>query len=252
MSPRSVRTALVLPVVALLGVTAAACDDPGGLEGAGATPSAVGPARLWPELPPATNDRQDDLGDAEPETVPGIKAPEADLREADALAVVQAEVRAHPGGAGEQSGEDALPEGIAAKILACEGQAGDKDCPVLAPYYRDLTGNGRDELILGINLGDRDAYGIGIRVYTHDTEGSGRLLRIMSTTQPVISAELAGQDLIVRSPAHFGGYEFRDVWSWDAASRSMLPTRMEIVRAPDADGPSRPALSDAPTPTDPH
>ncbi|SDJ78280.1 hypothetical protein [Streptomyces indicus] len=244
---RSARAALVLPVVALLAVSAAGCGSAGGLKSAGATPSAVGPARLWPELPPARNDTQEDLGDATPEVVPGIKIPDGDLHRVNALAVVQAEVRAHPG---EETGQDAMPAEIAAKILACEGRAGDKGCPVMTAYYRDLTGSGKDELIVGIDLGDRDQYGIGIRVYTQD---DGRLVRIMSTTQPVISAELAGRDLIVRAPAQFAGYEFRDVWSWDARARSMLPTRMEIVRAPGPSGeprsPRTPEPSPAPTAT---
>ncbi|MFI6942357.1 hypothetical protein ACIBI4_24045 [Streptomyces sp. NPDC050418] len=237
--PRPVRTALVLPVLAVLVASAAGCGSAGGLESAGATPSAVGPARLWPELPPARNDTQDDLGDAKPEVVPGIKVPGGDLRKVDALAVVRAEVRANPD---EASGQDAMPAEIRTKILGCEGKAGDKGCPVLTAYYRDLTGSGKDELIVGIDLGNKDEFGIGIRIYTQD---EGRLVRIMSTSQPVISAELAGRDLIVRSPAQFAGYEFRDVWSWDATARSMLPTRMEIVRAPGASAKPRPASPSA-------
>ncbi|WP_199552611.1 hypothetical protein [Streptomyces sp. N35] len=236
MKPRS--AALVLPAVALLAATAVGCGSAGGLKSAGATPSAVGPARLWPELPPARSDTQDDLGDVKPEVVPGIKVPDGDLHRVNALAVVQAEVRAHPD---EATGQDAMPAEIRTKILDCEGKAGDKGCPVMTAYYRDLTGSGKDELIVGIDLGDRDAYGIGIRAYTQD---EGRLVRIMSTTQPVISAELAGRDLILRSPAQFAGYEFRDVWSWDGSARSMLPKRMEIVKAPGAS--PRAGLSETP------
>ncbi len=244
MPVRSVRTALALTAVALLAACAAGCGNAGGLKSAGATPSAVGPARLWPELPPAKNDAQDNLGDAKPEVVPGVDVPDGDLHKVNALAVVQAEVRAHPG---EASGQDAMPAEIASKILACEGKAGDKGCPVLTAYYRDLTGSGKDELIVGIDLGDRDAYGIGIRIYTQD---EGRLVRIMSTSQPVISAELTGQSLILRSPAQFAGYEFRDVWSWDGSARAMLPTRMEIVRAPGPSGAPRPGLTTgSPSPT---
>nr|WP_236070497.1 hypothetical protein [Streptomyces polyasparticus] len=242
MTVRPARTALALCAVALLTATAVGCGGAGGLQSAGPTPSAVGPARLWPELPPAKNDTQDDLAEAKPEVVPGIEVPDGDLHRVDALAVVQAEVRAHPD---EASGQDAMPSEIAARILACEGKAGDKGCPVLSAYYRDLTGSGKDELIVGIDLGNRDDFGIGIRAYTQD---DGRLVRIMSTTQPVISAELAGRDLILRSPAPFAGYELRDVWSWDGTARSMLPTRMEIVKAP---GPSAtPQRSAAPSPAE--
>ncbi|MGW1926746.1 hypothetical protein ACWCQ0_48610 [Streptomyces massasporeus] len=95
----------------------------------------------------------------------------------------------------------------------------------MRPYYRDLTGNGRDELIVGIRMPDQQ---VGVRVYLAE---NGGLTRIMATVDQVISVELAGRDLIMRvSSAGIPGYEYRTAWSWDEQQHSMLPTRDEIVR----------------------
>ncbi|QES08360.1 hypothetical protein DEJ44_23920 [Streptomyces venezuelae] len=215
----------------------------GGLASAGPTPTAVGPVRLWPDLPPATNPPVD-YGESDTQRVPGIDLPDNDVHSLDAVAVVAAEVRAHPG---TYSGADGLYEQTARAILAC-GTA-PAACPVMRPYYRDLTGNGRDELIIGIRMPDQQ---VGVRVYLAE---NGGLTRIMATVDQVISVELAGRDLIMRvGSAGIPGYEYRTAWSWDEQQHSMLPTRDEIVRVkPAGSGPSTvPAprlVSPTPTPT---
>ncbi|CAM5695597.1 hypothetical protein SCALM49S_01574 [Streptomyces californicus] len=114
--------------------------------------------------------------------------------------------------------------------------------PGPAPHHRDLTGDGRDELVLGIRMPDRQ---LAVRVDMPDGE---RLIRIMSTYDAVISVELAGHDVIMRAPSAIPGYEYRTAWSWDDRQRAMLPTRDEILRTPDhrkapkpTTGPSSPA-----------
>ncbi|MEU6978811.1 MULTISPECIES: hypothetical protein [unclassified Streptomyces] len=222
MRPRGVHLigAAAVPAAVLLGALAlAGCGNQGELKSAGPTPTAVGPVRLWPDVPPATNPPID-YGESDTERVPGIDVPDNDVHSVDAVAVVQAEVRAH---GDARSGADGLYEQTTRAIEACTTDH--KDCPVLAPYYRDLTGNGRDELIVGIRMPDQQ---LGVRVYLAE---NGGLTRIMSTVDQVISVELAGRDLIMRvSSAGIPGYEYRTAWSWDEQQRTMLPARDEIVR----------------------
>ncbi|WP_329116054.1 hypothetical protein [Streptomyces sp. NBC_01353] len=225
------------PLVAAVALAAAAplvlsgCGGVGGLESAGPTPTAVGPVRLWPDLPPASEPPLD-YGETDTQSVPGIKAPDNDVHRVDAVAVVRAEVNAHPD---TYSGADGMYEETARQIGRCTTEPA--KCPVMQPYYRDLTGNGRDELIVGIRMPDQQ---VGLRVYLAENDG---LTRVMSTIDQVISVELAGRDVIVRAAsAGIPGYEYRTAWSWDEQQRAMLPTRDEIVRV------KPPVPSPSPTP----
>ncbi|MFJ7064915.1 hypothetical protein [Streptomyces sp. NPDC101115] len=235
----SAATATAAVPVAALGALALAlaavltgCGGQGELQSSGRTPSAVGPVRLWPDLPPATNPPID-YGETDTQRVPGIEVPDNDVHTVDAVAVVQAEVR---GNEESRSGPDGMYEETVRAVQDC-GKDEDKGkdttkgkgkravCPILKPYYRDLTGNGRDELIVGIRMPDQQ---LGVRVYLAE---NGGLTRIMSTVDQVVSVELAGRDLIMRvSSAGIPGYEYRTAWSWDEQQRSMLPARDEIVR----------------------
>ncbi|MER6775361.1 MULTISPECIES: hypothetical protein [unclassified Streptomyces] len=215
---------LALPLLPLLPLLAA-CGDTGGPVGAGPAPTASGPVHLWPErkgasVPPA------EPGGAPPEYVQGLPPVTGqNVHQVDPVALVQAELAAHPG---TDVGPDGMPPETVAAIKAC-GQAGQprEKCPVLAPYYRDLTGNGVDELVVGIEMPDRM---MSVRAYTADPDG--RLNRIMATTQTLVTVELAGQDVILRMPSGNPGYELITAWSWDERQRTMLPTREQIVRLP--------------------
>ncbi|MCB5182008.1 hypothetical protein [Streptomyces antimicrobicus] len=225
------RPSTVAVGAALLPLTllTAACNNTGGLDAAGATPTASGPVHLWPgrqgaTVPPA------DPGGAPPEYVKGIPPVQnEDVHAVDPVALVQAEVKNHPKA---EVGPDGMPRGTAEAIAKCQavGQQ-TPQCPVLSPYYRDLTGNGKDELIIGIELPDRM---LSVRVYTADPDG--RLNRIMATTETAVSVELAGRDVIVRVPSGNPGYELITAWSWDEKQRTMLPTREQIVRVPQNQG----------------
>ncbi|MGY4389599.1 hypothetical protein ACVWXB_002898 [Streptomyces sp. TE12347] len=218
----------LLPLLALVPLLAG-CGDAGGLVSAGSTPTASGPVHLWPDrrgasVPPA------DPGGAPPEYVKGIPpVRDQDVHAVDPVALVQAELSAHPN---TEVGADGMPPRTAAAIREC-AKGADKDeeepeaCPVLKPYYRDLTGNGKDELIVGIEFPDKM---MSVRVYTADPDG--RLNRIMATTETVITVELAGGDVILRVPSGNHGYELITAWSWDEKQLTMLPTREQIVRVP--------------------
>jgi hypothetical protein len=197
------------------------CGAAGGLESAGEAPSAVEPKHLWPDLPPASSAPYD-YGEGETARIPGIRVTGGDVRRLDPVAVAQAGLKAKTD---RDSGLDELPDATIRQIEACRTAV--DDCPVLPPYYRDLTGDGRDELVLGIRMPDRQ---LALRVYMPDGD---RLTRIMSTYDAVISVELAGRDVIMRAPSVIPGYEYRTAWSWDNRQRAMLPTRDEILRTPE-------------------
>ncbi|WP_329198253.1 MULTISPECIES: hypothetical protein [unclassified Streptomyces] len=202
---------------------ASACGDPGGLAAAGSAPTARGPVQLWPwrkgaEVPPAPP------GGVPPVYVQGLPlVHDQNVHEVDAVALVQAELRAHRGAV---TGADGMPKETADAIRSCGTEASEK-CPVLTPYYRDLTGNGKDEVIVGIEL---PGSMMSVRAYTADPDG--RLNRIMATTETVIRVELAGQNVVLHVPSGHPGYELITTWSWDEKQRSMMATREQIVRVP--------------------
>ncbi|MEU9979960.1 hypothetical protein [Streptomyces sp. NPDC050856] len=235
-APRAALLLTTSVAVALL----SGCDNAGELQSAGPTPTATGPVRLWPTLPPITSPPID-YGESDTERVPGVAVPDGDVHQVDPVAVVRAEASAHPG---EYSGADGLYAETARQISDCRRKP--KACPVLPPHYRDLTGDGRDELIVGIRMPDQQ---LGLRCYTPERGG---LTRIMSTVDQIVSVELAGRDLVVRVvSAGIPGYEYRTAWSWDAQQRTMLPTRDEIVRVKPVPPPTSPSEPSAPPPSPP-
>ncbi|MFF9057879.1 hypothetical protein ACF09K_04090 [Streptomyces sp. NPDC014882] len=239
--PRPTRTALALAAVALFAPAAAGCGDAGGLRGAGATPTAVSPEKLWPDLPAASSPAFD-IDEVNTEVVKGVAVPADDLHRVDPVEVVRREIAAHPG---DYDGSEAPYRETADRIADCaESGAGRTPCPVLRPYYRDLTGDGRDELALGFRQlpGDLTA----VRVYTVDRH---RLVRIMGWEDAVGAVELAGRSVIIRSPSEVAGYEYRLQWTWDQDQRAMLLTHDEMVRTGGRDDGPRDGRTRPPRPT---
>ncbi|WP_329257374.1 hypothetical protein OG223_35185 [Streptomyces sp. NBC_01478] len=219
MPPR--RPVRIAATVALLLATVAACGDTGALRGAGATPTATSPARLWPNLSPASSPAYD-FDEADTETVKGITVPGDDIREVDPIAVVRAEIAANPS---DYDGSKAPYRGTAERIADCASGGDGTRCPVLKPYYRDLTGDGRDDLTLGFRLLPTKM--TAVRVYTVEKH---RLVRVMANDDAVSGVELAGRSVIIRSPSELAGYEYRVQWTWDADQKAMLLTHDEFLR----------------------
>ncbi|WP_435865161.1 hypothetical protein [Streptomyces spectabilis] len=220
---RSRRSALAAAALALLaGAFTAGCGDPGDLRGAGATPTAVGPTRLWPDLPPASSPLGD-YGTADTEEVKGVRVPGGDLHEVDPVTIVKAQAAAHPD---DYSGPSALYKETVDALKNC-GKKG-RECPVLKAYYRDFTGDGKDDMVIGIRMPEEQ---LAIRVYAME---KGHLTQIMGTSDAVLGVELAGRDLVLRAASDIPGYEYRTAWSWDRHQRAMLPTRDEFLRSSDA------------------
>ncbi|WP_030246251.1 MULTISPECIES: hypothetical protein [unclassified Streptomyces] len=207
--------------LALLLAAAAGCGDAGGLEGAGATPTAIGPARLWPELTPASSPAFE-IGEVNTEVVKGVTVPrDDDIRGVDPVSVVRAEIATQPG---DYDGGKAPYRDTARRMADCGKGPGHGRCPVLRPYYRDLTGDGRDDLTLGFPLlpGKTTA----VRVYTVEKH---RLTRVMAWEDALSGVELAGRSLVIRSPSEVAGYEYRLQWTWDPDQRAMLLTHDEML-----------------------
>ncbi|MFF7794034.1 hypothetical protein [Streptomyces sp. NPDC007991] len=220
-------------MVLLLG-GAVGCGDAGGLEAAGATPTAVGPARLWPELTPASSPAFE-IGEVNTEVVKDVKVPGDDIHRVDPVGVVRAEIAASPG---DYAGDKAPYRDTNRRMADCGRGPGQGRCPVLRPYYRDLTGDGRDDLTLGFRLlpGKTTA----VRVYTVDKH---RLVQVMAWEDALSGVELAGRSVVIRSPSEVAGYEYRLQWTWDRDQRAMLLTQDEMLRT----GPRKHAQKHAPS-----
>lgn len=222
--PPSRRTRVLRrAAVAVLALTAAVgCGDSGELRGAGQTPSAISPARLWPELTPASSPAFD-LGEVDTEVVKGVSVPRDDIRAVDPVAVVRAEIAAHPD---EYQGAEAPYRDTARRMADCgehyrSHRAG---CPILQPYYRDLTGDRRVDLTLGFQLLPEKL--TAVRVYTVYKH---RLVQVMGYDDALSAVELAGRSVIIRSPSEVAGYEYRLQWTWDPDQRAMLLTHDELL-----------------------
>ncbi|MER5952344.1 hypothetical protein ACWCOW_04880 [Streptomyces sp. NPDC001939] len=221
----------------------AGCGDSGELRSAGPTSTAVGPARLWPTLPPASA-AADDYGSGHTEVVKGITAKGDDIHRVNPVDVVRAQAAA----VAASPSPSPSPDNVVG-LNDCGTDAGTK-CPVLKAYYRDLTGDGKDELIVGIRLPKGQ---LAVRCYMFEDH---KLTQIMGTSDAVVSVEIAGRDVILRAVADLPGYEYRTAWSWDAHQRAMLPTRDEILRTgppasptePPRPSPTSPTTSPTPTP----
>ncbi|MET8974400.1 hypothetical protein ABZX85_02160 [Streptomyces sp. NPDC004539] len=218
MSPtRRLRLALVVLLLAAAGV---GCGDAGGLRGAGPTSTANSPERLWPQITPASSPAWD-LDEAETQVMQGITVPGDDIRRVDPVAVVRAEIASDPS---DYAGTKA-PYRDTNRLMDKCGTAGKGECPVLQPYYRDLTGDGRPDLTLGFRLRPGDL--TAVRVYTVE---SHRLVQVMAWEDAVSAVELAGRSVIIRSPSDLADYEYRLQWTWDPEQKAMLLTHDEMLR----------------------
>ncbi|MFJ9150149.1 hypothetical protein ACIRP7_19100 [Streptomyces sp. NPDC102270] len=231
-APRTTRTLTAVTAVALLLAVTSGCGDAGDLVGAGSTPTAISPDRLWPQLTPASSPAFE-IGEVDSEVVAGVPVPGDDIRTVDPVALVRAEIKEDPG---SYAGGGYVA--TARRMADCgkKGAAG-KRCPVLWPYYRDLTGDGREDLTLGFRQLPGNV--TAVRVYTVEKH---RLVRVMHWEDAVSGVELAGRSVIIRSPSEVAGYEYRLQWTWDPQQKSMLLTHDEMLRTG-----SR-ALGDAPSP----
>ncbi|MFC9235368.1 hypothetical protein ACFTZK_02710 [Streptomyces decoyicus] len=142
--------------------------------------------------------------------------PSGDIRKAKLLTVVKAQVAAGSAlGGGPQ-----FDSGTTRKIDACAAEPA--HCPVRKPQYRDLTGDGKAELIVGIEARDQS---LALWVFKLD---HGVVTRIMDAGVTPLSVEVANGDLILREPTGTPGYDTRTVYAWDTRTRTMALRSMEF------------------------
>ncbi|MGW9431861.1 hypothetical protein ACWHA1_28470 [Streptomyces decoyicus] len=195
------------------------CAGSGEPQSAGRTPAASAPVRLWPERKPAPQP-EPGTGENLPAAVPRVpRVPSGDIREANLLTVVKAQVAAGSAlGGGPQ-----FDSGTTRKIDACAAEPA--HCPVRKPQYRDLTGDGKAELIVGIEARDQS---LALWVFKLD---HGVVTRIMDAGATPLSVEVANGDLILREPTGTPGYDTRTVYAWDTRTRTMALRSMEFDQA---------------------
>lgn len=226
--PRRVRTvAFALSAAGAATLLAASCAGTGQPKVAGQTPIASAPARLWPDRPPAPPPPPDKSGQDGPSPLPGLpRVPSGKIRTLDAIDVVKAQIA-------EDARQEtpAFDKATERRIRKCAAEP--RRCPVRAPEYQDLTHDGKDELIVGIEGNEHT-----LAMWAYTIRG-GVVNRILDTAGTPLSVEVSEGDVIMREPTSSSGYEMRTVHSWDDERQTMEIRTMEFDRAVASPAPGR-------------
>ncbi|WP_432001023.1 hypothetical protein [Streptomyces sioyaensis] len=185
---------------------------------AGRTAAASAPARLWPDRSPAPQPSTDEVGAPErPSPLRGVpRVRSGDIRTVPLLTIVKAQVLA----GSEVKGSPEFDQAVTEKIEHCATDR--RRCPVRAPQYRDLNGDGKDELIVGIE-GTNHVLALWVFMLKN-----GVVTRIMDAGTTPLSVEVTGGDVILREPTGTPGYDMRTVYSWDKRTQAMILRVMEF------------------------
>ncbi|MFH9423016.1 hypothetical protein [Streptomyces sp. NPDC017529] len=189
------------------------CGVTGEAKSAGSTPAVSAPERVWTgKTPPEPLGPPNSAGRPTPlRSMPRV--PSGDIHEIAPLTIARA--AAEP-----MSGDDET----AKSIKACRA-LGQKACAVQAPHYRDLNGDGKDELLLAI-----ETSGSWISLWAF-TVKDGVITQILGVSERSRSVELAGRDVIVWEPVDTGGYDLRRVFSWDERLQALNERVTEYVES---------------------
>ncbi|MFE2726747.1 hypothetical protein [Kitasatospora sp. NPDC059327] len=191
-------------------VALAGCAAPGALRDAGAarpvTPLPV-PQALWPNLgtsPAPTSPASATAGPTEPPPtpVPDLTVPGPDLTSVDLRTL--------------------LAKDPAVSADERRALAGCPDCEVRSPEYRDLTGDGRAELIAAVSTGGS----VVLHVYTRGSGGVVPVLRV--AVQPGFSAETVAADLWLHEPSTASSVKSSH-YSWNGTRLSLAEQRLQAV-----------------------
>ncbi|WP_310723007.1 hypothetical protein [Streptomyces sp. N2A] len=197
---------------------------------AGAAPVASAPARLWPDRAPAPQPPPDKTGQDGPSPLPGLpRVPSGNIRTLDPLDVVKAQIA-------DDARHDApaFDKATERRIQQCGDEP--KHCPVRAPEYQDLTHDGKDELIVGIEGADH-----ALAVWAYMLRG-GVVNRILDTAGTPLNVEVSDGDVIMREPTGSPGYEMRTVHAWDQRRQTMEIRTMEFDQKVSSSAPERPPV----------
>ncbi|MFF9077878.1 hypothetical protein ACF1BP_36375 [Streptomyces sp. NPDC014735] len=214
-------------VLAVMGasVLLGGCVEAAGPQSAGHASVAPAPVRLWPKKPPAPRPAPHWYGPDKPTPLPGLpKVPSGDIRQLDAASVVAAQIADHA-----RRQRPAFDKNMRKRINRCSAEP--EQCPVRTPEYQDLTGDGKDELIIGI---EERQHALVLWVYRLQ---DGALTQILNTAGRVLTVEVADGDLVMRESSDSAGYEARTVFSWDSAHQIMMSNEMDYDRKTPAPSP---------------
>ncbi|MGA5704728.1 hypothetical protein [Peterkaempfera bronchialis] len=174
---------------------AVGCGAPGQLHDGGRTrPVAVRPTPqpLWPAAKvAATPTPRARAGLSAPSPIPGITVASADIRTVSVTKLL--------------AGDPALERDERAVLPTCP------KCDLLPPQYRDLTGDGRPELITAlVTPGDRAV----LHVYT--LKGTQIVPILNLPVSPGFTADTVGRDLVVQEPTT-ASIETSSRYQWDGS-----------------------------------
>ncbi|GES33875.1 hypothetical protein AB0G60_23775 [Streptomyces angustmyceticus] len=204
-SPLSARSLLSpLPFLATLGVLvslallAAGCADVEGLESEGRARDVDAPLVLWPDYSPAPPRRDENPAALVP--VPHVpRVPSGSMADAKPLTVLDADI-------------------------AGQGQTPPAAKAVRRPELHDVTGDGKPDLLMAVNLDPRDSE---LRVYT--VRGSV-VTRVLALRGVLAGVELAAGHLAIREPTKDPRYVSVIDYLWDGDSMSLWNLTLDDAR----------------------
>ncbi|WP_030678514.1 hypothetical protein [Streptomyces rimosus] len=209
------RAQAVAPGLALslvgASVLLSGCAATGDPKSAGRTPAASAPEQVWSaSRPPKPLGPPNSAGRPTPlRALPRV--PSGNIHEVAPLTIARA--AAEPMDASDDTVK---------KIKECR-TIGQRPCAVQAPRYRDLTGDGKDDLLLAIEAGN------GWVSLWAFTVKDGVITQVLANSNSARSVELSGREVILWDPVTTGGYELRRVYTWDERLQAMNERVTEYV-----------------------
>ncbi|KIZ15247.1 hypothetical protein SNA_27015 [Streptomyces natalensis ATCC 27448] len=201
------------PVLAVAGTAAllGGCAEAGAPKSAGRTTAVTGPAQLWPDRKPAPPSSPATEAQEKPQPLTALpRMPSGDIRKLSVGSVLRAQIDAD-----KRRGTPVFEKDEERKIRACADRPGSRSCAVRAPEYHDLNGDGKNELILGVESKDH------LLIIWAYTLKKGVVNSILDSTSYPQSVEVANHKLVIHEPGDAPGYESRTVYAWDARHQVM-------------------------------
>lgn len=191
-------TLATLAALASLALLAAGCADVEGLESEGRARDVDAPLVLWPGYSPAPPRRDENPAALVP--VPHVpRVPSGSMADAKPLAVLDADI-------------------------AGQGQTPPAAKAVRRPELHDVTGDGKPDLLMAVNLDPRDSE---LRVYTVRDSVVTRVLVLRGVLAGV---ELAAGHLAIREPTKDPRYVSVIDYLWDGDSMSLWNLTLDDAR----------------------
>ncbi|MER7849586.1 hypothetical protein ABTZ03_37260 [Kitasatospora sp. NPDC096077] len=225
-----------LAVLTVLGVLAFGRPAPGGLRDDGPRSAVTPPASakpLWPDLatapPPTTPPAAGSTTQAPPQPVPDLTVPGRDLTAVDVRALL--------------TKDPAVSTEERRALDSCA------DCGVRAPEFRDLTGDGRPELITVVTTPGQ----VVLHVYTLAGDRVLPILRVQ--VQPQFGAATVDSDLLLYESTTLST-RTTSRYHWDGSRLTLVERQVDGVgplpsAEPGGDQPSVTGADRAPAPARP-